>query len=132
MSDYLAIVVDDNPLIVEILSECLNYEGFCVKGFTVGGAAVRWYAENHKGVVFVVLDINMPVMDGFECFDQMRKINSQQAIAFCSAEPRAVVEPRINALGPFPYFQKPACLKELALWARAQAGCAIPKNLRLA
>jgi len=132
MLDSLAIVVDDNPLIVETIAACLSCEGFCVKGFTFGWAAVSWYAENYKEVVLVVLDINMPEMDGFECFDQMRKFNSEQVIAFCSAEPRAEIEPHIKALGEVPYFQKPACLGELAIWARTEAGFPLPNDLRLA
>jgi phosphoserine phosphatase RsbU/P len=58
------LVVDDNPKNLQVLGGLLKKEGMNVEFATNGNAALSWL--NKKSFDLVLLDIMMPVMDGFE------------------------------------------------------------------
>ena len=64
------LVVDDEPLIVAVLAEMLQDEGYAVLRAYDGRAALA--AMNEPGVDLVLMDIMMPGMDGHEAYRAMR------------------------------------------------------------
>lgn len=63
----LVMVIDDSATVRKIVETCLGREGFEVKGFPDGVAAMRWLTEPQARVPdLVVLDIGLPKMDGYE------------------------------------------------------------------
>jgi phosphoserine phosphatase RsbU/P len=58
------LVVDDNPKNLQVLGGLLKNEGMNVEFATSGNAALSWLDK--KSFDLVLLDIMMPVMDGFE------------------------------------------------------------------
>ncbi len=67
-------VVDDDANIAELLQLYLEKEGFKVSSFSDGSAALE--AIKKEAPSLVVLDIMMPVMDGYEVLKEIRKISS--------------------------------------------------------
>lgn len=57
------LVVDDDPSIVETLSEFLQMEGYAV--FTAANGAEALERVHHHALGLVLLDMRMPVMDGW-------------------------------------------------------------------
>jgi DNA-binding response OmpR family regulator len=68
-----ALVVDDEPLIVEVLSNYLKDEGFLVSSASDGRMALeRAQAEPFD---VILLDLTLPSMSGVEVFKEIRKIS---------------------------------------------------------
>ncbi|GCE22247.1 response regulator [Dictyobacter kobayashii] len=60
-------VIDDSATIRKILETCLGREGYEVKSFPDGVAAMRWLAESDTCIPnLIILDIELPQMDGYE------------------------------------------------------------------
>ena len=65
------LVVDDDSAIRDSLSELLQDEGFQVATAENGQQALQFLRANNAPCL-VLLDLMMPVMDGFEFIDQQR------------------------------------------------------------
>jgi len=65
------LVVDDEEAIREIICETLDLEGYRVEKAADGLAALRMVATTHPDAI--VLDLMMPVMDGWAFLERCRK-----------------------------------------------------------
>lgn len=63
------VAVDDSPIILKML-ECLLKGKYEFRGFTKGDRALTYLRE--KYVNLVILDIDMPDIDGFDMLDMIR------------------------------------------------------------
>lgn len=110
------LVVDDEPLIVEMLSMGLGYEGFDVSVERTGPEALEgaWSTKPH----LVVLDIMLPGMDGLEVCRRLRARGDAGIIMLTA---RGEVEDRIAGLdnGADDYLAKPFTFGELMARVRA-------------
>lgn len=59
------LVVDDDPAILKMLNEVLSLEGYSVELAVNGLEAVRIVEQSPAVQRIMLLDINMPIMDGF-------------------------------------------------------------------
>src|SRR3954467_324153 len=64
------LIVDDEPDILECLSEALELEGYAVEPARDGAAALSLLDQGEPAVV--LLDLNMPQMDGHEFLKVIR------------------------------------------------------------
>jgi two-component system response regulator RegA len=84
----IMMVVEDEPRMRELLVRALSQWGFTVTAARSGEEALRM-AES-SGPEIVILDLNLPGMDGLECFARLReKLPRAQAIVltgFASVE----------------------------------------------
>jgi two-component system cell cycle response regulator len=99
------LVVDDAPDTLEIIQKLLRYEGYDVTVASTGEEGVKKVEEEKPDVV--LMDINLPGIDGAEALKQIRMINPQQGIVMLTAF--ATVENAIYALkeGAFDFLKKP-------------------------
>jgi len=65
------LIVDDNPENLRLLEEILKGEGFTVRVATNGESALQ--AVNAEVPDLILLDIQMPRMDGYEVCRRMKK-----------------------------------------------------------
>ena len=77
--------------------------------------AVEWYRRSFAGVDCIVLDMNMPVMDGKACFAAMRKINPRARAIFSTGFMVGDTAAIIRMPGIRGYVQKPFTLEGLVL-----------------
>ena len=75
------LVVDDDPDIRESLRLVLEFEGFAVRTAADGAEAVA--AMEVEAPCFVILDLMMPVMDGWEVAGRMHDDAHLAAIPLC-------------------------------------------------
>jgi FixJ family two-component response regulator len=63
-------VVDDDPRVLESLQELLESAGYAVRTFASGRALMDTGLD---GIDCLITDIGMPIMDGFELRDAIKK-----------------------------------------------------------
>jgi DNA-binding response OmpR family regulator len=80
------LLVDDNPQNLQVLGKLLQEEKFGIEFAVNGEAALDWLKNRQFDLV--LLDINMPGMNGFDVCKKIRSVNtmSEIPIIFLSAE----------------------------------------------
>ena len=114
------LLAEDEPNLAFSLQFNLQTEGFDVVVVPNGRLAVeKWRQEGPFDLV--ILDVNMPEMNGYEVAREIRKVDDQTGILMLTA--RAADEDRVEGLeaGVDDYITKPFHLKELMLRVRRMA-----------
>lgn len=112
-----ALVVDDEPVLAEMVSMTLRYEGWAVATAGDGATAIRQARENPPDVV--VLDVMLPDMSGLQVLERLH--DHQPGLPLLLLTAKDSVEDRIAGLsaGGDDYVTKPFSLEELVLRLRA-------------
>jgi diguanylate cyclase (GGDEF)-like protein len=99
------LIVDDVPDTLEIIQRLLRYDGYDVITASTGEAGVKMVEEEKPDVV--LMDINLPGMDGTEALKRIRIINPIQCVIMLTAF--ATVDNAIQALkeGASDFVKKP-------------------------
>lgn len=112
----LVLVVDDEPKITKLAQDYLERNGFRVLAAADGPAALALF--RHERPDFVVLDLNLPGMDGFDVARALRKESSVPIIMLTA---RVEEADRLIGLelGADDYIVKPFSPRELVARVRA-------------
>jgi CheY-like chemotaxis protein len=107
-------IVDDEPDVISVLEIVLNENGFEVDSFTDPTAALK----NYRAGIYdlLILDIKMPKMDGFELYDQIRKIDDNAKVCFLTASEMYYKNSRVEkycSLDKDLFIQKPIANEDL-------------------
>lgn len=107
------LLAEDDTDLRSILSQYLEINGFTVLQAENGKAGLETFQGEH--VDFCILDIIMPVMDGWELARQIRRTDPNMPVIFLTA--RNQKEDRIKGLklGADDYITKPFEVEELVL-----------------
>src|SRR5659263_363472 len=105
------LVVDDEPMLGDLLSTALRYEGWQVETALNGRTAVRTATSLDPDVV--VLDVMLPDMSGLDVLRRLREARPRIPVLFLTA--KDAVEDRIAGLtaGGDDYVTKPFSLEEV-------------------
>jgi two-component system response regulator PilR (NtrC family) len=106
-------IIDDEPIIHEVLGDLLTSEGYTVVNSPNGEEALEKHSS--RSFELILLDLLMPGMDGIEVLKRLKKIDPHAVIIIITAY--ASVESAISAMkmGAFDYVQKPFKHDELLL-----------------
>jgi len=106
-------VIDDEPVIHDILGQLLSSEGYEVEISSSGEEALEKHSSQNFDVI--LLDLLMPGLDGIQVLKGIKKIDPQAVIIIITAY--ASVESAISAMkiGAYDYIQKPFKHDELLL-----------------
>jgi len=112
------LIVEDNELNAEILTEILLAENFKVAHAEDGAKAIEMFAASAFGEYDVVLmDIRMPVMDGFESTKGIRSLPREDAqtvpIFACTANAFKEDEDRAYSVGMDDFLTKPIDITQM-------------------
>ena len=77
--------MDDEPDNASIFSMGLEDVGFKVDAFTDPLLALSKFKSQYKKYELLILDIKMPNMNGFELFEEIRKIDNKVKACFLTA-----------------------------------------------
>jgi two-component system, OmpR family, response regulator len=112
-----ALVVDDEPVLAEMISMTLRYEGWNVVTAATGASAIKSARDSPPDVV--VLDIMLPDISGLEVLERLRENHPGLPLLLLTAKDSQ--EDRIAGLsaGGDDYVTKPFSLEELLLRLRA-------------
>jgi len=110
------LVVDDEPVLAEMVSMALRYEGWTIA--TAGDGAAALAAAREERPDAVVLDVMLPDMSGLEVLGGLRELLPELPVLLLTA--KDAVEDRIAGLtaGGDDYVTKPFSLEEVVLRLR--------------
>jgi DNA-binding response OmpR family regulator len=116
MNNHRILVVDDEPRYLRLMEANLSTEGFQVIKATNGQEAVDKVATQQPDLV--LLDIMMPVLDGFQSCERIREFSSVPIIMVTA---RGEENARVRGLdlGADDYIVKPFSATELLARVRA-------------
>jgi len=108
------LLVDDEPDIVTVLKQGLKLKGFEVDGFTDPRKALDQFQPGHYD--FVISDIKMPAMNGFQLVRKIKEKDPHVIIYFLSAFDIYAKEAEsvFPTLGHRAFIKKPIRYEELA------------------
>jgi DNA-binding response OmpR family regulator len=83
-------IVDDEVDITQVLTMALERSGFVSDSFNDPLKALESFGPGHYDMV--LLDIRMPVMNGFELYREIRKLDAKVQICFLTAHENYAME----------------------------------------
>jgi two-component system OmpR family response regulator len=111
------LIIDDEAGVRELLSDALKLAGF--ETLTAADAMVAQTMLRTVKPDLLIVDINMPLMDGFEFIERIRSNGDQTPALMLSARGDRADVTRGLTLGADDYVTKPFGLEELVLRIRA-------------
>ena len=100
------LIVDDSPISRKMLKSCIPAE--CIKEIQEAGdglAGLNVFKEFLPDVTF--LDLTMPVMDGVQALEEMKKHDPEAVIIVATADVQVKSIEKVMGLGAFHVLKKP-------------------------
>jgi two-component system OmpR family response regulator len=111
------LIVDDEAGVRELLKDALKLAGFETQVANDGMSALTALRSYTPDIM--IIDINMPLMDGFELVERLRKNGNDVPVLMLSARADRVDITRGLTIGADDYVVKPFGLEELVLRLKA-------------
>jgi PAS domain S-box-containing protein len=108
-----ALVVDDEPLLIELVKILLSDLGFTVLEAKDGVEAVDVFRQHKDAISFVLCDVLMPHMDGWQTLSALRQISPGIPVILSSGYDRAQIMAGDHLELPQAFLGKPYGLKAL-------------------
>ncbi len=119
--NYKIMVVEDNDINRQITEEILGSEGLRVASFEDGAKAVEEYYSN-RSYDIILMDLQMPIMDGYQATAKIREIDTDIPIIAMTADAIKGVSDRCYQVGMNDYISKPIdpvkMVEVLSKWLR--------------
>ena len=116
------LVVDDEPAVRAVALRSLSQLGLQVLEARDGAEGVAVYREHADDICGVLLDLTMPLMNGFEVMSQVRATNPTLPIILCSGYDRNEVITRSPPEPHCAFLPKPFTVEQLERAVRAALG----------
>lgn len=107
------LVVDDESEVIRAISAALGAEGFPVWSALTGAEAVRLYQQHKTDIGVVLLDVQMPVLDGPATLNQLRAVQPDLVCYFMAADLGGYDEVTLRQRGAIGVLRKPLHLDQL-------------------
>jgi len=101
------LIIDDEPMIREVLQYMLEDMGFEVLTGSDGQAGVDEYRKNSKKIVAVLLDVIMPGMSSADTLKEIRRINKDACVILSSGASEDLAKATFPAEGIAGFIHKP-------------------------
>ena len=108
------LIVDDETAYHETMTEIFRGLGYTVHCCADGAGAVAFYREHKSAINVVILDINMPRMNGLQCLRFLKEINPGVKVIVTSGYGDSSDVEAMKKEGVYAFVQKPYRAAELA------------------
>ncbi len=105
------LVVDDDTMILQVMSDLLKAAGYEVLTATNGEEAVKYHTEVAPALTF--LDVKLRGKSGIEVFREIRTVDPQAAIVILTGYPKIEDTVQVIKEGAYNYLTKPIKTEEL-------------------
>ena len=107
------LVIDDEPVVREIVSEYFEYAGIPVLTASNGEKGIAAYKQNEEKILLVLLDHMLPDMSGAETMATLKQLNSELPVVVVSGYDPADIKKEFGEWQPTAIVEKPFALAEL-------------------
>lgn len=114
---FQILVVEDSINTARLMKAVLKHAGYAVQEASNGAEALE--VLDHQHIDLIVLDVMMPVMDGYEFTERMRSAGDQTPILMVTAKDLPEEKCKGFRVGTDDYMVKPVNEEELILRIRA-------------
>lgn len=111
--DTRVLVVDDEPAVLDVVSQMLEHAGMTVLRARDGVEAIDTFRRMEHAIDCVLLDLNMPKLDGEEVFRELKKVCEDVRVVLSSGFTEREVLERFDGAGLAGVVQKPVRLSVL-------------------
>ncbi|MDD2308405.1 MAG: PocR ligand-binding domain-containing protein [Desulfuromonadaceae bacterium] len=101
------LLVDDEEKVVFVMKLMLEKLGFAVIAAINGKEALDLYQEHGDEITLVVTDIGMPVMDGYQLFQELKILNPALPIIIASGFGNSIISSQISRENVAGFIDKP-------------------------
>jgi signal transduction histidine kinase len=105
-SEKIILLADDEIMLRDLLAELLESSGFNVIKVTSGTEVLKVLTEEMK-VDLLIIDYNMPGMNGLECVEQIRKLNYKMPVILSTGSLSMEASPEVKKSGVTSLISKP-------------------------
>ena len=106
------LIVDDDPLVLTVMAEYLSKTGMTTAVASSGQQALEQFSDMNPDVI--VADLRMPVMDGLDLLESVKKSGSSVPVIIMTGSPDTSSAIRALQNGAYDYVLKPVHLPTLA------------------
>ncbi|MBL8028174.1 MAG: response regulator [Fibrobacteres bacterium] len=115
LKEATVLIVDDEDPVREMLIDSLELRGYKPIPASNGQEAVRLYSIHKDSIRLVLLDMLMPVMDGYDCFLKLKEIKPEVAVLICSGYSAGDKVQKMIEQGAKGFLSKPFDMEKLFL-----------------
>jgi two-component system OmpR family response regulator len=109
------LLLDDEADIRRLLELFLKLQGFTIWAASSGREAVELYRQHHASIDLVLLDVQMPGMDGVQTLRALQRINTEVLAIFMSGHTGCHDQAELISAGAIEVHAKPfRSIEELA------------------
>ena len=112
-ADAAILVVDDEPMIRNLVTKILERSGYAVQTAENGKQAVELFSANPDSFSLILMDVLMPVMDGHQALAEMQRIDPAAKILLSSGFDEESMNASLSADSATGFIQKPYRAMEL-------------------
>lgn len=112
------LLVDDEQVLRELARDILTNFGYRVLDASNGKEALTIYQDRASDISLVMLDLNMPEMDGQHCLMEILKLNPRAKVLVVTGFHEHVIKRRVLGLGAAGVVVKPYDVKQLLMLVR--------------
>ena len=107
------LICEDDALVRDVLLSATKRAGYDVLEAADGQEAIDVFRSNSDSIDCVLLDFNMPKLNGEEVFIELRKIREDARIVLCSGFTEHEILSRFEGSGIAGFIQKPVRIDAL-------------------
>ena len=111
------LVIDDDEEMLALVQIALEEDGYLVSTANSGQTAISSYSTINPDLV--LLDIRMPLLNGYEVLEKIREISNVPVIMLTGVQDANSVAQSLN-LGADDYIRKPFSVQEFLAHVRAK------------
>ncbi len=108
------LLIDDEPIINETTSKLLREPGYTVLMTENGREGLELYKTKHKKINLILLDMIMPVMNGYDTFKEVKKVNPNAKILLTSGFAQDAGINELILEGACGFMEKPCRIDDLS------------------
>ncbi len=116
------LLVDDEEMVRFVVGGLLRRLGFDVLGARNGREAIQVFQRNSNIIDLVLLDLQMPELDGVDTFFEIRKLRPEIQIILCSGYDEKTATEHLVGRGLAGFIQKPYTFANLKRMIRSVLG----------
>lgn len=110
----LVLIVDDEDICLTLTRKMFEQLGVAVLCAHDGIEAVKLYKEHSNEIILVLMDIQMPRMNGVDAFRCLKQLSRNVQVVFASGYVNKAHKKMIDPMGPAGYIRKPPSPAELS------------------